>query len=76
MSLVYCAHVMTTVLPCLAEIALNTAAYGLEEYQRNIILMLYSPYFFIPLIGLVDSYMRITKKIKANDAALIEKKNE
>ncbi|KAI8645810.1 hypothetical protein BD408DRAFT_381472 [Parasitella parasitica] len=72
---VYCAHVMTTVLPCLAEIVLNTT-YGLEKYQRNILLMLYSPYFFIPLIGLVDSCIRITNKLKANDAAMVEKKNE
>ncbi|CAO0795724.1 unnamed protein product [Mucor circinelloides] len=72
---VYCAHVMTTVVPCLTEIAFNKS-FGLEDYQRNILLMLYSPYFFIPLIGLVDSYIRITNRLKSKDAALIEKKNE
>lgn len=66
---------MTTVVPCLTEIAFNTS-FGLEDYQRNILLMLYSPYFFIPLIGLVDSYIRITNRLKSKDAALIEKKNE
>lgn len=66
---------MTTVVPCLTEIAFNKS-FGLEDYQRNILLMLYSPYFFIPLIGLFDSYIRITNRLKSKDAALIEKKNE
>ncbi|KAI9483414.1 MAG: hypothetical protein EXX96DRAFT_558130 [Benjaminiella poitrasii] len=65
---VYGAHVMTTVIPCLVEILFNQEHYGLTDIQRNCILGLYFPYFLIPLVGLVDSYIRITKVIRANDS--------
>ncbi|KAI7908132.1 uncharacterized protein BX663DRAFT_493083 [Cokeromyces recurvatus] len=66
---VYGAHVMTTVIPCLVEVMFNQEYYGLTNLQRNCILFLYFPYFLIPLVGLVDSYIRITKVIKVNDNA-------
>ncbi|KAI8967749.1 transmembrane protein 6/97, partial [Mycotypha africana] len=60
---VYGAHVMTTVIPCLAEIYLNQKLFDLSDLQRNMLLCLYFPYFLIPLVGLVDSFIRIQKKI-------------
>lgn len=66
---------MTTVLPCLAEIVFNQELYGIDDFQRKVILFLYTPYFLIPLIGLVDASIRITKKLGSIDEQLFIKKD-
>jgi hypothetical protein len=66
---------MTTVLPCLAEIIFNQELYGIDDFQRKVILFLYTPYFIIPLIGLVDSSIRITRKLRYIDKQLAAKKD-
>ncbi|KAG2210314.1 hypothetical protein INT47_003299 [Mucor saturninus] len=72
---IYGAHVMTTVLPCLAEIIFNQELYGIDDFQRKVILFLYTPYFLIPLIGLADASIRITKRLAFIDAHLAIKKD-
>ncbi|KAI8087220.1 hypothetical protein BDF21DRAFT_379071 [Thamnidium elegans] len=72
---IYGAHVMTTVIPCLAEIVFNQEIYGLSNIQRNIIFFLYFPYFLIPFVGLVDSSIRITKRLGYIDKQLALKKD-
>ncbi|KAI9365902.1 hypothetical protein BD770DRAFT_312557, partial [Pilaira anomala] len=72
---IYSAHVMTTVLPCLAEIIFNQHMYGLTDIQRNIICFLYFPYFLIPFIGLLDASRRITNRISYVDKQLALKKD-
>lgn len=67
---------MTTVLPCLAEVIFNQELYGIDDFQLKVILFLYTPYFIIPLIGLVDSSIRITKRLASIDAQLAIKKDE
>ncbi|GAA5815321.1 hypothetical protein MFLAVUS_008827 [Mucor flavus] len=72
---IYGAHVMTTVIPCLAEIVFNQEMYGLSNAQRNIIFFLYFPYFLIPLVGLIDASIRITKRLGYVDRQLALKKD-
>jgi hypothetical protein len=67
---------MTTVLPLLIEIIFNQETYGLSDFQRNCLLSLYGPYFFIPFLGLIDSSIRITKKLVDIDNQLNVKKLE
>ncbi|KAI8333614.1 transmembrane protein 6/97 [Chlamydoabsidia padenii] len=63
--IVYGAHVVTTVVPLLGELILNPL-----HVNRVMLLAIYSPYFLIPLLILVDSYRRVssalTPKIKPN----------
>lgn len=66
---------MTTVIPCLAEIVFNQEMYGLSNAQRNIIFFLYFPYFLIPLVGLIDASIRITKRLGYVDRQLALKKD-
>ncbi|KAI9296205.1 hypothetical protein K502DRAFT_302698, partial [Neoconidiobolus thromboides FSU 785] len=50
--LIYCAHVMTTVLPILTSVTFDYPE--LTSIERSIILSVYGIYFIIPLILLID----------------------
>lgn len=67
---------MTTVLPILVEFIFNQEKYGLLDFQRNTLIFLYSPYFLIPCLGVIDSSIRITKRLRLIDEQLSAKKVE
>ncbi|KAG0165128.1 Transmembrane protein 97 [Apophysomyces sp. BC1034] len=60
--LVYGAHVMTTVIPIVAELAFNQS-YNLTTSELNSLLAFYVPYFIIPFLIVVDSYRRVSKAL-------------
>ncbi|KAI8099463.1 transmembrane protein 6/97 [Halteromyces radiatus] len=70
--IVYGSHVVTTVVPVLAELLLNPTLVGLEQdmMKRWTLVAIYSPYLLIPLVLLVDSYRRVSNalvpKFKSN----------
>ncbi|RCH96345.1 Transmembrane protein 97, partial [Rhizopus stolonifer] len=55
---VYGAHVSTTVLPTIVEVMLNPV-HALDNKERWALFGFYFPYFILPLIMLIDSYIRI-----------------
>ncbi|CAO3648840.1 unnamed protein product [Cunninghamella blakesleeana] len=59
----YGSHVATTVLPTIAEVLFNPT-YSLTITERLTLVSFYFPYFFLPLIMLVDSYLRISSVLK------------
>jgi multisubunit Na+/H+ antiporter MnhE subunit len=70
--IVYGAHVATTVVPILAELVLNQVKYGLSDFQRNCMLVLYVPFFLVPVLAVIDSSIRVTKMIKQNDPTVVK----
>ncbi|KAI9496865.1 transmembrane protein 6/97 [Zychaea mexicana] len=60
--IVYASHVATTLAPTLAELLYNPE-YGLTDMERYTLCGFYLPYLIIPLMILIDSYVRISKVI-------------
>lgn len=58
--IVYGAHVATTVLPTIVEVLFNPK-YDLDQTERLVLCGFYGPYFVLPVIMIVDSYIRINK---------------
>lgn len=56
--LVYGSHVVTTVIPCLAEVLFGSSSLTFDE--RLTISGFYLPYLIIPLMILIDSYRRVS----------------
>lgn len=60
----YGAHVTTTVIPSLAELAFGTVAQAtLTATERYTLIGLYLPYLLIPATMVVDSYFKISSMI-------------
>ncbi|GAA5817302.1 hypothetical protein MFLAVUS_010846 [Mucor flavus] len=57
---IYGAHVATTVLPTIVEVLFNPK-YDLDQTERLVLCGFYGPYFVLPLIMIIDSYIRINK---------------
>lgn len=64
-SIVYGAHVATTVLPTIAEVLFNEAL-DLNTAERQTLFGFYAPYFILPLIITVDSFVRINNYLKVD----------
>ncbi|CDS06816.1 hypothetical protein LRAMOSA09341 [Lichtheimia ramosa] len=56
--IVYGSHVVTTVIPCLAEVLFGSSSLTFDE--RLTISGFYLPYLIIPLMILIDSYRRVS----------------
>ncbi|KAI8640316.1 transmembrane protein 6/97 [Parasitella parasitica] len=65
---IYGAHVATTVLPTIAEVLLNEKL-NLSTVERHTLIGFYAPYFILPLIMLVDSFVRVNRYIKVDNFA-------
>ncbi|KAJ2958252.1 hypothetical protein NQZ79_g6118 [Umbelopsis isabellina] len=62
--LTYGAHVATTVIPTLAELAFGTASQAtLTATERHTLIGLYLPYLLIPATMVIDSYFKISSMI-------------
>ncbi|KAI8094889.1 transmembrane protein 6/97 [Gilbertella persicaria] len=61
---IYGAHVATTVLPLLAEVLLNPE-HKLNWTEKVILCGFYGPYFALPCIMLIDSFIRVNTTLKA-----------
>ena len=61
-NIAYASHVATTMVPIIAELFYNTE-YGITENEIWTLFGFYVPYLIIPLMILVDSYIRVTKAI-------------
>ena len=59
---VYASHVATTMVPIIAELFYNTE-FGLSQNEIWILFGFYVPYLILPLMILVDSYIRVTNAI-------------
>ncbi|CAG8552411.1 5776_t:CDS:2 [Diversispora eburnea] len=77
--LAYSVHVVTVTTICLSVIYFGDHE-GLQEDQRNFLVAAYSPYFFIPLICLIDSFLKIqqliTAAVNVSSSVTLEKKHE
>ncbi|CAO0790683.1 unnamed protein product [Mucor circinelloides] len=62
---IYGAHVATTVLPTIAEVLFNEAL-DLNTAERQTLFGFYAPYFILPLIITVDSFVRINNYLKVD----------
>ncbi|KAI9472249.1 MAG: transmembrane protein 6/97 [Benjaminiella poitrasii] len=62
---VYGSHVATTVLPSILEVLLNPDL-KLNQTERFILCGFYAPYFILPAIMLIDSFIRVNKYMKAD----------
>ncbi|KAI7856555.1 transmembrane protein 6/97 [Circinella umbellata] len=60
--IVYASHVATTMVPIIAELFYNTE-FGLSQNEIWILFGFYVPYLILPLMILVDSYIRVTNAI-------------
>ncbi|KAI8360817.1 transmembrane protein 6/97 [Blakeslea trispora] len=58
------AHVATTVLPLLVEVLFNVA-HKLDSVEKIVLCGFYGPYFALPCIMLVDSFLRINNRLGA-----------
>ncbi|RIA97577.1 transmembrane protein 97, partial [Glomus cerebriforme] len=56
--LVYSSHVTTTTFACLVEL-LFTKYEGLTDSQRNLLISFYFPYFLIPLVCMINSFIKL-----------------
>ncbi|KAG0257858.1 Transmembrane protein 97 [Mortierella polycephala] len=59
---VYCAHVITTVVPCLTTLRFGKNSqfpFDVPELQRNMLTGLYMPWCLIPLWMLYESFQRV-----------------
>jgi hypothetical protein len=64
-NLVFGAHVSTTVLPCIVEVLFNQDL-ALDQMQRLTLCGFYAPYFVLPIVMVIDSYLRINKLLSAS----------
>ncbi|GAB5588136.1 Transmembrane protein 97 [Umbelopsis nana] len=72
--LAYGAHVATTVVPVMAEVAFGaTANATLTAAERYTLLGLYLPYFLIPATMVVDSWLKLSTKLRSGGSK--EKEN-
>ncbi|KAI7900312.1 transmembrane protein 6/97 [Cokeromyces recurvatus] len=62
---IYGSHVATTVLPSILEVLLNPEL-KLNQTERLVLCSFYAPYFILPLIMLIDSFIRVNKYMKVN----------
>ncbi|GAN04293.1 transmembrane protein 97 [Mucor ambiguus] len=62
---IYGAHVATTVLPTIAEVVFNETL-NLNTAERQTLIGFYAPYFILPLIMMVDSFIRINSYLKVD----------
>lgn len=70
MLLVYGAHVATTVLPSLVEVLLNPEL-KLNQTERLTLTGFYVPYFILPIIMVIDSYIQINKYLNVTTATTV-----
>ncbi|KAG2178754.1 hypothetical protein INT43_001600 [Umbelopsis isabellina] len=67
--LTYGAHVTTTVIPTLAELAFGTASQAtLTATERYTLIGIYLPYLLIPATMVVDSYCKISSMIGSSSS--------
>ncbi|CEP19199.1 hypothetical protein [Parasitella parasitica] len=65
---IYGAHVATTVLPTIAEVLLNEKL-NLSTVERHTLIGFYAPYFILPLVMLVDSFVYVNRYMKVDNLA-------
>ncbi|CAO3677431.1 unnamed protein product [Umbelopsis vinacea] len=72
--LAYGAHVATTVVPSLAEVAFGTTArITMTATERYTLIGVYLPYLLIPACMVVDSYFKLSSMLRSSSSK--QKKN-
>jgi len=58
-ALIYCAHVITTLIPINAEVLFSPNFADLTKYQKTFLMVAYTPFWLVPLLFAIRCYTHI-----------------